>query len=141
MVPSFKKTPKACKNKFGNLVSDYKEAKAKNNISGHGRHDCKYYHSFDEWWSDSGSVMKHVSATTNDSETSGSGDEEPGNSDALPSMSKPTTSSTKGKFHDQALMLFSKMVDNSANMLQSFQSMTGLMERVDHQMDRLIEKL
>ena len=32
MVPSFKKTPKACKNKFANLFADYKEVKAKNNI-------------------------------------------------------------------------------------------------------------
>jgi hypothetical protein len=29
MVPSFKKTPKAYKNKFGNLFNDYKEVKEK----------------------------------------------------------------------------------------------------------------
>jgi hypothetical protein len=38
-------------------------------------------------------------------------------------------------------MFFSKMVDNSTNMLQNFQSMTSLMEQFDHYMDQLIEKL
>jgi hypothetical protein len=78
--------------------------------------------------------------TTNDNETHGGRDEEPGNSDGFPTTSKPTTS-TKGKFHDPALMFFSKMVDNSTNMLQNFQSMTSLMEQFDHYMDQLIEKL
>jgi len=64
--------------------------------------------------------MKHVSATNKDTKSHGGGDEEPGNFDILPTMSKSTTSSTKGKFHDQAMMLFSKMVDHSANMLQNF---------------------
>ena len=80
--------------------------------------------------------MKHVLATTN-----GGGDEKPVNSYDFPITSKLATSSTKSKFHDQTPVLFSKMVDNSANMLQTFQPMTSLLKQVDHQMDQLTKKL
>jgi transcription elongation factor GreA-like protein len=83
MVPNFKKTWKVCKNKFRNLFTNYKEAKAKNNILWQGQHDCKYYNSFEEWWSEYGSVMKHVSATTNNTKVYSSGDEELGSFENL----------------------------------------------------------
>ena len=76
--------------------------------------------------------MKHVSASMNDIEINGVGDEEHACYDGFPTTSKPTTSSMKGKFHDQAFVQFLKMVDNSTNMLQTFQIMTGLMERVNN---------
>ena len=62
MVLSLKKVPKAYKNKFENFFTNYKEANVRNNFCRQSRHDCKYYDNFDSWWSESGSIMKHMSA-------------------------------------------------------------------------------
>ena len=44
---------------------------------------------FDNWWSESGLVIKYVYATTNDSETNVGADEEPAPSDAFAPTSPP----------------------------------------------------
>jgi hypothetical protein len=49
----------------------------------------------------------------------------------------PTTkaaTSGKTKFHDHALELFSKMVDNSVGMLQTFKNANARLEQVDNHM-------
>jgi hypothetical protein len=57
------------------------------------------------------------------------------------SQSKPSSASKKNKFQDQALLYFRKMVDNGAAMVDYFAKTNELLQKVDHQMDRLIEKL
>jgi hypothetical protein len=56
------------------------------------------------------------------------------------SSSKLGTSSSKAKFHDQVLMLFSKMVDNNTGMMESFKNIIVVFQNVDSDMANLIGK-
>ena len=90
--------------------------------------------------------MKHVSATTMDN-TSVGGHENSANAndDVLQPInslqSEPSSASKKNKFQDQTLHYFGKMVDNSVAMLDHFARTNELFQKVDQQIDRLIEKL
>ena len=34
-----------------------------NGVSGSDRHECKFYDAFDQWWHQTSTVMKHVTAS------------------------------------------------------------------------------
>ena len=57
------------------------------------------------------------------------------------SQSKPSSASKKNKFQNQTLFYFGKMVDNGTAMLDHFAKTNELLQKVDYQMDRLIDKL
>jgi hypothetical protein len=57
------------------------------------------------------------------------------------SSSKSGTPSTKAKFLNQALLLFSKMIDNSTCMMESFKNTNVILQNMDSHMANLIEKL
>jgi hypothetical protein len=121
------------------MYVEFTKAKGGNNASGNGVCSCKYYEDFDQWWHQSTAVTKHVSASAQDTEV-GSGNDE---AEMVPQVSslKLGTPSSKAKFHDQALMLFSKMVDNSTGMMESFKNINVVLQNVDSHMANLIDKL
>jgi myo-inositol catabolism protein IolC len=88
-------------------------------------------------------MVKHASMSTNVTQ-SASVSELEGDDSLVRTTAVPIpkgVASGKTKFYDQALQLFSKVVDNSAGMLQSFQNANALLERVDNHMETLINKL
>ena len=92
------------------------------------------------------SVMKHVSASAHVPEL-GKGDEKPvdtkvgESSDNNPSKRPLQRSTIKSNFHTKALLLFTKMVDHSGSLLENFQATIALLQNVDKQINRLINKL
>ena len=64
MLPKFNRSATACRKKHENLFKAYKEDKMANGISGNARHESKFFDAMDEWWHQTGQVMKDVSATT-----------------------------------------------------------------------------
>jgi hypothetical protein len=66
LIPNFSKMAIACKKKFNTLFKQYKEDKLTNEVSRNDCHQCKFYESMDLWWSQVGSVFKHVSTFAND---------------------------------------------------------------------------
>jgi len=56
----------ACKKKFNSLYKVYKEEKLANGISGSNHQVCKFYDSFDQWWHQTGTVMKYVTTYASD---------------------------------------------------------------------------
>jgi hypothetical protein len=105
LVPDFKKTSKACKNKFNNLYAKYKIARAGNDLSGSNQVTSPYYDEFDQWYHDSRAVIKRAStsasATKSASISELEGDDTLVGSTVVP-ISKGVASG-KTKFHDQAL--------------------------------------
>jgi len=78
------------------LYKLYKEDKLVNGIFGSDRLACKFYNSFDQWWHQTGIVMKHVIASANDSasvEDSTTDIEKDQNSNGIPTPI-PTVTST-----------------------------------------------
>ena len=67
VIPGLNRTSEGCKKKFNTLYKLYKEDKLANGISGSDRHACKFYDSFDQWWHQTGTVIKHVTASANNS--------------------------------------------------------------------------
>ena len=148
-IPGFSRTAEACRKKFETVFKSYKEDKLANSVSGNDRHECKFYDSLDQWWHQAGSVMKHVSATTMNSTNSDAQDNcDDANQDISQdiqiernSQSEPPSASKKNKFQDQTLFYFGNMVNNGTAMLDHFAKTNELLQKVDHQMDRLINKL
>ena len=64
MLPKFNQSTTTCRKKHENLFKAYKEDKMTNGISGNARHESKFFNIMDEWWHQTGQVMKHVLATT-----------------------------------------------------------------------------
>lgn len=142
MIPNFTRSSVACKKKFSSIFKQYKEDKLANGISGNDRRECQFFDSMDEWWHQAGQVMKHVSATTDNSKEIGENCTPDSTTDASIGDITPA-SSTKGKlnFHQKAIDIFEKMAENSVGLLKHFEKTNQLLERVDYQMDRLIDKL
>ena len=141
MLPKFNRTAIACRKKFKAIFDAYKEDKMANGISGNNRHESKFYEALDEWYHQAGQVMKHVSATTTDNadfHTNSSPDV-----DSTPSSTTMSTSTSKGKqkFHDRAIDIFEKIAETSTSLIKHFERTNELLERVDNQFDRLINKL
>ena len=53
--------------KFNTLYKLYKENKLANGYSRSNHHACKYYDSFYQWWHQTGTIMKYVTTSANDS--------------------------------------------------------------------------
>ena len=64
MLPKFNRSATTCRKKHENLFKAYKEDKMENRISGNVRYESKFFDAMDEWWHQTGQVMKHVSAIT-----------------------------------------------------------------------------
>lgn len=114
-----------------------------NGISGNDRHESKFYEAMDEWWHQAGQVMKHVSATTTDNtncQNNSSPDVDNWPQSATTST-PPSTSKNKQNFHDRAIDIFEKMAESNTCLLKNFEKTNELLERVDYQFDRLINKL
>ena len=119
--------------------------KLANGISGLDRHACKFYDSFDQWWHQTGTVMKHVTASANDSmnvEESTMDIQKDQNSNDIP-MSTTTLAIKvdKKKFQKQCYSIFVQMAENSSVMVKNFEKTNALLKKVERQMDRLIDKL
>jgi len=56
------RTAEACKKKLNVLHKQYRLDKMVNGVSGSDRHECKFYDAFDQWWHQTNTVMKHVTA-------------------------------------------------------------------------------
>ena len=67
VIPRLNRTVEACKKKFNSLYKLYKKVKLANGISGSDRLTCKFYNSFDQWWHWTGTIMKHMTTSANNS--------------------------------------------------------------------------
>jgi hypothetical protein len=141
VIPGLNRTAEACKKKFNVLYKQYRLDKMANGVSGSDRHECKFYDAFDQWWHQTGTVMKHVTASANGSTCIEDSTEEPEKEQI--SEPTPTSSLKSGKksFQEQTFGLFTQMVENNSVMVKNFEKTNALLERVDRQMDRLIDKL
>ena len=59
------------------LYKQFQLDKIANGVSGSDRHECKFYNAFDQRWHQTGTVMKHVTASTNGSTCIEDNTEEP----------------------------------------------------------------
>ncbi len=146
MLPKFNRTAVACRKKFKTIFDAYKEDKLANGISGNNRQEGKFYDALDEWYHQAGQVMKHVSATTTDNveiQTNSAQDVESAQTSTTVTTTTMTTPTSKGKqhFHDRAIDIFEKMAETSTGLMKFFERTNELLERVDYQFDRLINKL
>ncbi len=87
--------------------------------------------------------MKHVSATTTDQANFelNSSPEEDTLSKSTTGHTPPSSSKDKQNFHDRAIDIFERMAETSTSLMKNFERTNQLLERVDHQFDRLINKL
>jgi hypothetical protein len=74
IIHGFSCTAEACQKKFEIVFKLYKEDKFANLVSGNDRRECRSYNFLDQWWHQASSVIKHVSATTEDSMSGGAQD-------------------------------------------------------------------
>jgi len=122
-IPRFTKTLKTCKKKFNLLFKQYKSNKLAIDISRDERHECKFYESIDQWWHQVGTFMKLVTAFANEMELLQCED----NIELVEKqlISKATsqfaTKSGKKNFHEQAIGMFTIMVENNIIMVIQFQ--------------------
>ena len=139
MLPKFNRTAQACRKKFNQIFAAYKEDKLANGISCNNHQESKFYDALDQWYHQADQVFKHVSATTNDSA------ESPINFspevDSAPLSTPPSISKTNVHFHERSIEIFEKMAETSIGLMKFFERTNELLERVNHQFDRLINKL
>ena len=125
VIPRLNRTAEACKKKSNSLYKLYKEDKLVNGISGSDRRTCKFYDSFDQWWHQTGTVMKHVTAFANDSmnvEESTMDIQKDQNSNDIPiSTTTPAIKVDKKNFQEQCYGVFIKMAENSSVMVKNFE--------------------
>ena len=144
VIPGLNRTSEGCKKKFNTLYKLYKEDKLANGISGSDRHACKFYDSFDQWWHQTGTVMKHVTTSANDSVSLDDSTTENENDSPIPATTTTPNSTSKvdkRNFQERCYGVFVQMAENSSIMVKNFEKTNALLERVDQQMDRLIDKL
>lgn len=67
LICGFTQTVVACKKKFNAIYKQYKEDKIAIGILGNDRHECRFCESMEQWWHQNGNVMKHITASANDS--------------------------------------------------------------------------
>ena len=93
-----------------------------NGISGNARHESKFFDAIDEWWHQTGQIMKHVSATTASHEENQS-NSTPNEVESLTTTipTPPSTSKDKGNFQKRAIGIFEKIAENSTNLMKCFE--------------------
>ncbi|KAG0574894.1 hypothetical protein KC19_VG300500 [Ceratodon purpureus] len=139
MLPKFNRTVQACRKKFNQVFASYKEDKLANGISDNNPQESKFYDALDRWYHQAGQVFKDVSATTNDSanfQTNSSPEIE-----STPTSTPSSTSKPKSNFQERSIDIFERMAETSIGLMKNFERTNELLERVDHQFDRLINKL
>jgi hypothetical protein len=141
MLPKFNRTAVACRKKFKTIFDAYKEDKLANGISGNNRQEGKFYEALDEWYHQAGQVMKHVSATTTDNAQSQTNSVQENEGAQISTTITTPTSKGKQHFHDRAIDIFEKMAETSTSLMKNFERTNELLQRVDYQFDRLINKL
>ena len=142
MLPKFNRSATACRKKHENLFKAHKEDKMANGILGNARHESKFFDAMDEWWHQTGQVMKHVSATTashEENQSNSTPDEVKSLTTTIPTP--PSTSKGKGNFQERAIGIFEKMAENNTNLMKCFERNNELFQNLDNQFDRLINKL
>ena len=93
--------------------------------------------------------MKHVTASANDSvsmeDSTTDNETDLHSKDTAFSTTMTTPNSTikvdKRNFQERCYGVFVQMAENSSVMVKNFEKTSALLERVDRQMDKLIEKL
>ena len=113
-----------------------------NGISRNARHESKFFDAMDEWWHQTGQVMKHVSATTashEENQSNSTPDEMESLTTTIPAP--PLTSKGKRNFQERAIGIFEKMAENSTNFIKCFERNNELFQNLDTHFDRLINKL
>jgi hypothetical protein len=143
ILPKFNRTNEACQKKFEKIFKAYKDNKMANGISGNDCHERKFYDAMDEWWHQTGQMMKHVSiTTTNNMDFHNTSSPK---MDSLPdSTSTPSSTSKsegKQKNSDRAIDIFEKMAEIGTSLMKDFERTNALLERIDSQFDCLINKL
>ncbi|XP_024382268.1 uncharacterized protein [Physcomitrium patens] len=71
LIPGFQRSGLACQRKFNALIKQHKKDILELKESGRERYNYRFYDILDRWWHTNGTVMKHVTASPNDSESLG----------------------------------------------------------------------
>lgn len=71
LIPGFARSSLACQRKFNALIKQHKKDVLEMKESGREHHSYKFYDILDRWWHTNGTVMKHVTASLNDTESLG----------------------------------------------------------------------
>ena len=141
VIPGLNRTAEVCKKKFNVLYKQYQLDKMANGVSGSDRHECKFYNAFDQWWHQTSTMMKHFTASANGSTCIEDSTEEPDKEQISEPIPSSSLKSGKKNFHEETFGLFTQMVENNSIMVKNFEKTNALLERVDRQMDRLIDIL
>ena len=119
-----------------------------NGVSGESKHECKFYDSIDQWQHQTRTVIKHVTTSANkssDQPTTLAIQQENTNFLDIEPTLEPTSQyalkNGKKSFYDEAICMFSKMIENNSNMVRNLEKSNVLLKRVDRQIDKLIDKL
>jgi hypothetical protein len=139
--------------KNNTLFKQYKVDKMANSVLGEGHHEYKCYDSIDQWWHQTSTMMKHVSASANDNDhISPENSQLSEESEVLedhPTVQEPSSSLTtsllisksgKKLYQEQTYRIFTQIVENSSVMVNHFQKTNDLLEKIERQMDRIIDK-
>ena len=126
-LSSFKKSHVISKKIFDSMFKMFKEDKISNDIYKKNRHECKHYEEFDTSWHQTSCMMKHVFAIAYVPKLGGDDEklvesEVKESSNLNPSKNTLEKSTTKSKFHEETLVLFSKMVNHNQSLVKSFQA-------------------
>lgn len=71
LISGFTRSGLACQRKFNALIKQHKKDVLELKESGRDHHNYKFFDILDRWWHTNGTVMKHVTASPNESESLG----------------------------------------------------------------------
>lgn len=71
LIPGFQRSGLACQRKFNALIKQHKKDILELKESRRECYNYRFYDILDRWWHTNGTVMKHVTASPNDSESLG----------------------------------------------------------------------
>jgi hypothetical protein len=133
------RTSEGCKKKFNTLYKLYKKEKLANGILGSDCHACKFYDYFDQWWHQTGTIIKHVTTSAydfvrmEDSTIDNENDLHLKDTSFSTIMTTPnsTIKIDKRNFQERCYGVFVQMAENSSIMVNFFEKTNTLLERVD----------
>jgi hypothetical protein len=141
IIPGLNRKSEACKKKFNVLYKQSRLDKMANGISRSYRKEWKYYEAFDQWWHQIGTVKKHVTVSANESNSVQDIIKESEKRQSLDGNTNSSVKFGKKNFQEQTYGLFTQMVKNNSVIVKNFDKTNALLEKVEPQMDRLINKL
>ena len=101
--------------------------------------ECKYYEAFDQWWHQTGTIKKHVTTSAKESNSVQDIIKELEKGQSLDGNTNSLVKSGKKNFQERTYSLFIQMVESNFVMVKNFEKTNALLEKVEHQIDRLLD--